>query len=188
MNIKKLNQDLLESNQMDTLKLTKEDILIKRDIDFINKIKLPNLYNQIVISWKSLNRKQKNKIIMNYIEDITLKKDIKGNYCVDTVNFRNSFYNDFKMLYDEGYLDWKITKADENGFGEIRYSNYLPKEQVENHIKKLREYYDVNYIEGTFDYESNQLKLKKNKGENIIRIFPIENVEKGNIKMGIITI
>lgn len=187
-NIKKLNQDLLESNQMDTLKLTKEDILIKRDIDFINKIKLPNLYNQIVISWKSLNRKQKNKIIMNYIEDITLKKDIKGNYCVDAVNFRNSFYNDFKMLYDEGYLDWKITKADENGFGEIRYSKYLPKEQVENHIKKLREYYNVNYIEGTFDYESNQLKLKKSKDENIIRIFPIENKEKENIKMGIITI
>lgn len=92
------------------------------------------------------------------------------------------------MLYDEGYLDWKITKADENGFGKIRYSKYLPKEPVENHIKKLREYYDVNYIEGTFDSESNQLKLKKSKDENIIRIFPIENTEKENIKMGIITI
>ena len=36
---------------------------------------------------------------------------MKGNYCVDTVDFRNSFYNDFKILYDEGYLDWKINKA-----------------------------------------------------------------------------
>ena len=58
-NIKELERQILESGQIKNLKFTKDDILIKRDIDFINKIKLPNLYNQIVITWKELTREQK---------------------------------------------------------------------------------------------------------------------------------
>ena len=40
-NIKNLERQLLEQNQVDDLNFTEEDILIKRDIDFINQIKLP---------------------------------------------------------------------------------------------------------------------------------------------------
>ena len=50
---------------------------------------------------------------MNYIEDITLKFDMDGDFIVDTVNFRSTFFKDFKALYGEGYIDWKfvMTKA-----------------------------------------------------------------------------
>lgn len=41
-NIKTLERKILETDQVEDLKFTKEDILIKRDIDFINKIKLGN--------------------------------------------------------------------------------------------------------------------------------------------------
>ncbi len=60
-NIKTLERKILETNQVEDLKFIKEDILIKRDIDFINKIKLPNLYNQIVITWNDLAREEKAK-------------------------------------------------------------------------------------------------------------------------------
>ncbi len=60
-NIKELERQILEDEQVKDLKFTKEDILIKSDIDFINKIKLPNLYNQIVITRKDLTREKKEK-------------------------------------------------------------------------------------------------------------------------------
>ena len=60
-NIKTLERKILETNQVEDLKFTKEDILIKRDIDFINKIKLPNLYNKIVVTWNDLTREEKAK-------------------------------------------------------------------------------------------------------------------------------
>ena len=36
---------LLENEQVNNLNLTIDDILIKKDIDFINKVKLPILYD-----------------------------------------------------------------------------------------------------------------------------------------------
>ena len=39
--IKNLEKKLLENEQVSNLNLTIDDILIKRDMDFINKVKLP---------------------------------------------------------------------------------------------------------------------------------------------------
>lgn len=189
-NIKILERKILETDQVEDLRFTKEDILIKRDIDFINKIKLPNLYNQIVITWNDLTREEKSKIIMNYIENITLKLDIDGNYVVDNLNFRSTFYKDFKELFDEGYIDWKIPKVDVDGIGYVRYSNYLPEEKVCEHIMRLREYYDVYYYEGVFDLETKRFDSKKYDDAEVVRIFPLEKLikEKTTINMGMISV
>jgi len=187
-NIKELERKILESEQVKDLKFTKEDILIKRDIDFINKIKLPNLYNQIVITWKDLTREAKGKIIMNYIEDITLKFDVDGDYIVDTVNFRSTFFKDFRSLYDEGYIDWKFVKLDIDGIGYVRFSNYLPQDKVYEHIMRLREYYDVHYYEGILDFETGMFDTQKEGNDEVVRIFPIEKFDttKTKINMGMI--
>ena len=187
-NIKELERQILENEQVKDLKFTKEDILIKRDIDFINKIKLPNLYNQIVITWKELTREEKGKIIMNYIEDITLKFDVDGEYIVDTVSFRSTFFKDFKSLYDEGYIDWKFVKLDIDGIGYVRFSNYLPQDKVYEHIMKLREYYDVHYYEGILDFETGIFDTQKEDNDEVVRIFPIEKFDtnKTKINMGMI--
>ncbi|MCM1052568.1 MAG: recombinase family protein [Ruminococcus sp.] len=189
-NIRILEQKILENNQLENLKFTKEDILIKRDIDFINKIKLPNLYNQIVIVWKDLSREEKANIIMNYIEDITLKLDEDGDYIVDTLNFRNTFYKDFKSLFNEGFIDWKIPKIDYDDIGYVRYSNYLPSEKVKQHIIRLREFYEVYYYEGVFDFEKKRFDSKKYDDTEIVRIFPLEkiNCQKNKINMGMISV
>lgn len=189
-NIKTLERKILETDQVEDLKFTKEDILIKRDIDFINKIKLPNLYNQIVITWNDLTREEKARIIMNYIEDVTLKLDIDGNYVVDNLNFRSTFYKDFKELFDEGYIDWKIPKVDMSGIGYVRYSNYLPEEKVCEHIMRLREYYNVYYYEGVFDFEAKRFDSKKYDDAEVVRIFPLEKLDqtKTQINMGMISV
>ncbi len=153
-----------------------------------DKIKLPNLYNQIVITWKDLTREEKGKIIMNYIEDITLKFDVDGDYIVDTVNFRSTFFKDFKSLYDDGYIDWKFVSFDLDGIGYVRFSNYLPQEKVEQHIMRLREYYDVHYYEGILNFETGIFDTQKRDDDEVVRIFPLEKFDttKTKINMGMI--
>ena len=195
-NIKKLETEILECSKVNDFHFSKEDILLKRDLDFINKIKIPNLYNQIVKTWDNLDKKQKSNILMNYIDNITLKLDYKNNYVVDVVNFRSTFYKVFKKLFEEGYLDWQIPSYIGPFKQYVRYSNYLPIEKVEDHITRLREKYDVKYYEGIFDLKTQMFYGEKNIDDLIVRIFPLEDInnkigeinEKGNYKMGTIVL
>ncbi len=125
---------------------------------------------------------------MNYIEDVTLKHDVDGDYIVDTVNFRSTFFNDFKSLYDDGYIDWKFVKLYLDGVGYVRFSNYIPQEKVYEHIMRLREYYDVHYYEGILDFETGMLDTQKEDNDEVVRIFPIEKFDtaKTKINMGMI--
>lgn len=189
-NIRILEQKILETDQLEELSFTKEDILIKRDIDFINKIKLPNLYKQIVITWKDLTREEKANLIMNYIEDISLTEAPNGDYIVTNVNFRSTFFKNFQDLFNEGYIDKTLYRIDENGEGLVRYSNYLPAEKVKEHIIRLSEFYQVYYYEGQYDFDTKILFGEKPDNGEIVRIFPLEKVKKkeGKINMGMISV
>ena len=71
--IEELEVKLNETELCDELKFTPEDILIKRDIDFINSCKYPEKYKQYNKCWKDFTREEQSNLIMNYVEDITLK-------------------------------------------------------------------------------------------------------------------
>jgi len=107
-NIKELQKKLVENNVLSELQFTKEDILVKRDIDFINRIKLPILFHSWVETWNDLEREAKSDIIMNYIEDIELRLGRNNTYEVEKVNFRSTFFKNFKELFDDGLIDSKI--------------------------------------------------------------------------------
>lgn len=190
-NINELNRMILENNQLENLSFTKEDILIKRDMDFINRIKLPHLYNKLEMKWHELDRENKQKITMNYIEDIELSQ-IDKEIILETVNFRNTFYKDFKELFSDGFIDWKIPMVDINGLGFVRYSEYMPAEKIEQHILRLRECYEVFYYKGTFDIKTKLLNMKKYDNTEVVRIFSLErppyNEDKLELDMGVISV
>ena len=56
------------------LRFTPEDILVKRDIDFINKVKYPDKYKEVNKCWKDFTREEKADFVMRYVDEITLKK------------------------------------------------------------------------------------------------------------------
>ena len=93
--IKDLQKKILENEQVSKLNLSVDDILVKRDMDFINSIKLPILYNAFVDSWDGLGREEKAEIVMKYIDDIELEL-VNNKYKVKLTNFRYTFYKDFK--------------------------------------------------------------------------------------------
>ena len=176
--IKDLQKKILENEQVSKLNLSVDDILIKRDMDFINSIKLPILYNAFVDSWDGLGREEKAEIVMRYIDDIELEL-VNNKYKVKLTNFRSTFYKDFKSLFDKGYIDWKRKIVHSfNGFcvgGKVRYSEYLPAKEVYRHLMRLNECYEVNFYKGYLQKKTEELKmLPLHKGDVVVRIFPTE--------------
>ena len=182
--IEMVNSKLLENSQAGQLNFTTEDILLKRDMDFINKVKLPISYYAFNDNWDLLDRDTRADIVMRYIDDIEL--ELKGNkYEVKQINFRSTFYSDFEELYKKGYIDKKRPLTyDFNGIcvdTNIRYSEYLPIKDVMQHLCRLNEYYEVNLYKGTYYKETEKLDIGPlQRNEVPIRVFPLQDNNNGN--------
>ena len=182
--IKMISSKLLENSQAEQLNFTTEDILLKRDMDFINKVKLPISYYAFNDNWDLLDRDTRADIVMRYIDDIEL--ELKGNkYEIKQINFRSTFYSDFEELYKKGYIDKKRPFTyDFNGIcvdTNIRYSEYLPIKDVMQHLYRLNEYYEVNLYKGTYYKETEKLDIGPlQRNEVPIRVFPLQKENNGN--------
>ena len=182
--IEMINSKTLENLQTEQLNFTMEDILLKRDMDFINKVKLPISYYAFNDNWELLDRQTKADIVMRYIDDIEL--EFKNNmYLIKQVNFRSTFYSDFEELYNKGYIDKKRKLTyDFNGIcidTKVRYSEYLPIREVIQHFYRLNEYYEVNFYKGTFYKETEKLDIGPLlKNEVPIRMFPLQKNNNDN--------
>ena len=182
--IEMINSKLLENSQVEQLNFTTEDILLKRDMDFINKVKLPISYYAFNDNWDLLDRDTRADIVMRYIDDIEL--ELKNNkYEVKQINFRSTFYSDFEELYNKGYIDKKRPLTyDFNGIcvdTNIRYSEYLPIKDVMQHLYRLNEYYEVNLYKGTYYKGTEKLDIGPLKRNEVpIRVFPLQDNNNGN--------
>ena len=85
---------------------------------------------------------------MRYVEDIEL--DIIGTViAVKQINFRESICKPCQELFDKGYIDTTKPMILGNILGSVRFSNYLPEEEVGEIIMRLQQYYDVHFTEAT---------------------------------------
>ena len=127
--LEKLQNELDEATSCETLNFTPQDILLKRDIDYINKVKLEKEYKERTKTWKDYTREEKSELIMKYVDDIKL--GILNNYIyVDNINFRESICKPCNELFDAGYIDVKTPVIFGNIVGQIRFSNYLPEKEI----------------------------------------------------------
>lgn len=90
--INKLEIKMNDTEVCDILKFTPEDILLKRDIDFINSIEYADKYNQVVKFWKDYTREEKSELVMNYIDEIEIQKR-KISMKLNILNLENHFVN-----------------------------------------------------------------------------------------------
>ena len=177
--INDLETKLNETEVCEKLKFTPNDILVKRDIDFINSIKYPDKFKQRNKFWNEYTRDEKAELIMKYIEEIELT-DKYGNYTdIECIKFRESIANTSNDLYFKGYYDRYVPSLFGNIYGKIRFSEYLPEEEMAQQIMRLRQFYDVGYYEATYSVKDkvfyfNFLEDKK----TIVRVFPLEDYRK----------
>ena len=176
--LEKLQNELSEATSCETLNFTPQDILLKRDIDYINKVKLEKEYKERTKTWKDYTREEKAELIMKYVDDIKL--GILNNYIyVDNINFRESICKPCNELFDAGYIDVKTPVIFGNIVGQIRFSNYLPEKEVGKHIMRLRQYYDVGFEEATYYVEDRIFYFNFIHDDRaIVRVFPMEDYAK----------
>ena len=131
---------------------------------------------------------------MRYIDDIEL--EIKNKKLeVKQVNFRSTFYNDFKTLYDQGVIDrTRPIFFESDGIidlSKIRYSEFLPIKKVLEHLYRLNMFYEVNLYKGTYYKKTKQLKIGPFlKDEVAVRMFPLQpndNDDKDWVSIGMLT-
>ena len=173
--ITKLEEELNETENSEELNYTPQDILLKRDIDYINRVKLKDEYEKRTKTWKDYTREEKANLIMTYVDEIKL--GIMHEYIyVDNVDFRESICKPCNDLVQAGYLDIKTPTLFGNLVGYLRFSNYLPEDEIGKHIMRLRQYYDVGFEEAIYYVEDKVFYfdyVKDNRA--IIRIFPMED-------------
>ena len=176
--LEKLQNEFDEATSCETLNFTPQDILLKRDIDYINKVKLENEYKERTKTWKDYTREEKSELIMKYVDDIKL--GILNNYIyVENINFRESICKPCNELFDAGYIDVKTPIILGNIVGQIRFSNYLPEKEVGKHIMRLRQYYDVGFEEATYYVEDRIFYFNFIHDDRaIVRVFPMEDYAK----------
>ena len=158
-----------------------DDLLLMRDLQFINKIKLPMLYDKFLDVWKNCDRKRKSNIVMDFIDHIDLKQ-VDGEVLTDKVYFRDCFYENFNQLFLDGYLDVAILQPGPNNNLEnkIRFSTYRPEEDVIKHLDKLRKYYKVDLFTGTMDFDKGKIDHIMPYDYDYVRIFPDEKIKSDN--------
>ena len=188
--ITELESRLKECEVCEDLSLTPDDILIKRDIDYINKLLYPKEYQENNLSWSDLTREEKQDLVMRYIDEIKLKESSNHKCKVDEILFRENMCTTCNELYDSGYLDKKDYALIGNVVTKLRFSEYLPFEKVSQHIFRLREFYNVGYYEATYYYQDKVMFFNYYNERRIVRIFPLEDYKKMDkleqLKLGVI--
>ncbi len=176
--IENLKNELDTTDCAEELRFTPKDILLKRDIDFINKIKLIKEYQERTKTWKDYTREEQADLIMRYVDDIELAL-VGKEVVVKQINFRDSICKPCQELYDNGYIDTTKPMLLGNVLGSVRFSNYLPEEEVSKIIMRLRQYYDVSFAEATYyvDKQCFYFNFAENNSA-IVRVFPLQDYYK----------
>ena len=191
-NIKQLEGKIRDCDIAEELKFTPEDILIKRDLDFINRIIYPDEYEGNTYLWEDYTRIEKANLIMRYVDYVELELVRDNHVKIGEVYFRESMCKPCNDLYDSGYID----KKDYAILGcigtKLRFSEYLPIDKVSEIIFTLRQYYNVGYFETTYYCNDKVMFFNNYQKRNIVRIFPIEDYRnmsnKDRIELGVIYI
>ena len=190
-----LQNKIEEAEQCNYFNYNPQDILVKRDLDYIASGLLKKEYDARKPNWNKMTREEKADLVMRYVEDIEI--ELIGNTPeVAKINFRESMCNPCNDLYAKGYLDKKSPAIFGNVIGQLRFSEYLPEKEVGEIIMRLNQYYNVKFTEAIY-YVKKQVFffnfIENNKA--IIRVFPLEdyykkdpNVELEEYKFGIIYI
>lgn len=193
--ISNLENKINEANESKSFNYNLQDILVKRDLDYIASGLLKDEYDDRKPNWNKMTREEKADLVMRYVEDIELEM-IGSTPEVSKINFRESICNPCNELYSSGYIDKKSPAIFGNIIGQLRFSEYLPEEEVGQIIMRLRQYYNVGYTEAIY-YVKKQVFffnfIENNKA--IVRVFPLEdyykkdpNIEMDEYRFGIIYI
>ena len=143
----KLN--LLEQKRIEAIDLNKQTfspqhLMADRDVEKEKLIRSNKFYDMLIAEWNNKSKEEKQEFISKFLESITIEKDKKGNYKLVNMKLRKTFIEAVYKLMQIGMFD--MTIADEKG-KDVRTTIMMDKQELQDYINKLNDYYEVSYYE-----------------------------------------
>lgn len=141
--------EILEQKRIETIDLNKQSfspqsIMADRDVEKEKLIRSNKFYDMLMAEWKNKDKEEKQEFISKFLESITVEKDSKGNYKLVNLKLRKTFISQIYKLMQNGMFD--MTIADEKD-KEVRTTVMMDKQELEEYIERLNDYYEVSYYE-----------------------------------------
>ena len=150
-----------------------------------NPIYYENVVEPIVSKelWKELSIKQKQDLIMNYIDSIEVIKT-NDDVRIKNINFRNTFIKEYAKLFGDGGFTRHVDVKSNRSTSEMEVSYPMTRGEAEKYVDKLSRKCPIEYVEVKKQkYGDNQFRLDYiNADENTIPFKMIPILNKNNIK------
>lgn len=191
--IRQIEEKQKEERELDKYNFTFEDIMLKRDLESIKSMTIPNYQNNFKTRWNELTTKDKQNIMMDYIDSIEVIKKDNNNLEIKQINFRKTFIEEYANLFNAKAINcYKDISANGNNI-QIETCAPMTKDEIKKYIKKLQLYYPIDYQEVEKEQiNDNQFQLKYNRSNRFnepLKIIPIINNNFKTItKYGVIEI
>ena len=177
--IRQIEEKQKEERELDKYNFTFEDIMLKRDLESIKSMTIPFYQNNFKIKWNELTTKDKQNIMMDYIDSIEVIKKDNNNLEIKQIHFRKTFIEEYANLFNTKAINcYKDISANGNNI-QIETCAPMTKDEIKKYLKKLQLYYPIDYQEVEKEQiNDNQFQLKYNRSNRFnepLKIIPIIN-------------
>ncbi len=162
--INDISKKIKAEQELEQYNFTFEDIMLKRDIEYIKCFINPFYELNFRAKWSELSISEKQGLITRYIDNIEViknDKDIK----IKQINFRKTFIEEYANLFNNGGINRNQVIKENYVPINIEVSAPMTREKIKKYIKKLQLSFPIDYQELKKEQVNDQqFMLKYNKG------------------------
>ena len=147
----------------------RDDIRLVSTLKEIEKLKYKSYHVRKNGLWNKLTKEQKYDLISKYIDTIEVSK-VKEEIIIKNININNKELENFGYLFRNDCFDMGINIDKQD----LILSNEKTKEQINEYIKSLSEFYKIS----STTIDKRLLSLEKIKSDNILQIIPNKRKNK----------
>ena len=145
--IKEIKTKIEEEKELEEYNFTFEDVMLRRDTETIRAIVTPFYETSFESNWNDLSVKEKQDIIMSYIESVEVIKKDNNKLEIKNINFRKSFIEEYAMLFNNGAINRTIEISINDEITGIEVCAPMTRKEVEHYLERLKAKYPINYRE-----------------------------------------
>ena len=143
----------------------KNEMRLIYNLKQLEQIKYKSYYVRKNHLWDKLSKDQKQELVFKYIDNIKIEIDKKKNVSIKNININEKEIKNIGYMFRENCFDLVINSNDKD----FILSNYQSKENINNYIKSLSEFYKID--QNNLNIDSINLE-NLNKGNDLLQIIP----------------
>lgn len=133
-------------NELEDFNFSFDDVMLSRDLESIKYILDPLYHSKFIRTWKKLDIKEKQNLIISYIDSIEVIKN-KDEVKIKNINFRPTFIKEYAKLFCNGGFTRHVDVKSNRPTSEMEVSYPMTREEAEMYVDKLSKHCPIEYVE-----------------------------------------